>query len=302
MKKTVESKCILCNNNTAFIITDKLRYGIERNICKCCNCDLVYMNPQFLLDDSSGFYEKEYRQLYKAPPAKEFYYSQINISQQRLKKIDKYLNADMKILEIGSAAGSFLTALKQANYIDVMGVELDKDYSQFAIDKLNLKIYQDSIENLDLEPESFGAIICFHVFEHFSDPVEFAKNVLKLLKPGGRFIAEVPNVDDYLLSFIKLKSYQEFYFQPAHNFYFSPATVNKTLLKAGFGKVNIDLYQRYSIFNGLNWIKHGKPTGLSGGVNSNIVTSFLDYLFCALLFLTQRTDTLIVCAEKTHYL
>jgi len=41
-------------------------------------------------------------------------------------------------------------------------------------------------------PETFDAVIADQVFEHLADPQEAARNVLKMLRPGGRFFICTP--------------------------------------------------------------------------------------------------------------
>lgn len=291
--KTIEALCPLCDGNKCFIVTEKIRYKIDKSICKCCHCGLVFMKDPLINDDAPGYYEEEYRNFYQAPPAEEFFNTHIAESYQRIKKIHMYLNDTSKILEIGSATGNLLSALKDSGYSELTGIELDKNYSQYSIEELGLNIYQKPLKEISFDENSFDAILCFHVLEHFSGPLAFLKEVKRILRPSGTLIIEVPNVDDYLISLFKLKSYTEFYYQPAHNFYFSRSTLTKLINKAGFNKININLYQRHSFYNGINWLKIGKPSGLNGSKKATIATDIVNKLFQQMLILTGRADTIM---------
>lgn len=45
--------------------------------------------------------------------------------------------------------------------------------------------------------ESFDTMIAAHVMEHVADPVAIMKRALDWVKPGGRFIVEVPNANSF---------------------------------------------------------------------------------------------------------
>lgn len=300
MKHTIDTKCFYCGCNEVYILADKLRFEVQKPVCKCVNCGLVFVKPPFVSEDKT-FYENQYRAYYKAPPASDYYTSEIPVAHLRLGKIAHLLSKQMKIMEIGAAAGSMLTALKEVGYHNVCGVEPDKNYSQYAIEHAGHMVYQGILEHIDLPENEFDAIICFHVFEHSNEPSEFLNTVFKLLKPGGVFIAEVPNFDDYLISLLNLKAYKDFYFQPSHNFYFSAKTAFNLLAKSNFVRLNAIHYQRYSFLNGLNWLLKSKPTGLHGGVSSNSLTNFFDNTFKNLLIMFKITDTVVVSGYKPNH-
>lgn len=297
MKQTIDTKCFYCGYDEVYILADKLRFEVLKPICKCVNCGLVFIKPPFVSDDPA-FYENEYRAYYQAPLAKEYFESQIPEAKFRLDKIASHLSKQMKIMEIGSAAGSMLTVLKDAGYENVCGLEPDKNYSQYAIEQAGHNVYQGLLEQVELPENEFDAIICFHVFEHSNDPTAFLNRVFQVLKPGGVFIAEVPNVDDYLISLVNLKAYKDFYYQPSHNFYFSAKTAFKFLDKSAFERLNVLHYHRYSVFNGLNWLLKAKPTGLTGGIKQNWFTEIIDVSFKNLLQILKITDTIVVSAHK----
>lgn len=298
MKQIIKTSCILCENDQGILIADRLRYGIKNNVVRCTQCALVYLDPPFCSDDNSNYYQNEYRQNYQAPPPEEYHLSQIDISTERLSKIEHLLPLEANILEVGCAAGSLLSVLQDSGYKNIAGVEIDQTYSQYALDKLGHTVYQKPLEQLNLPPESVDAIISFHVLEHFSDPLAFLKTAAGLLKPAGSFIAEVPNIDDYLISMFNLKEYKDFYFQPAHNYYFSARTVRKLLEKAGFKSVKIMTYQRYWLMNGVNWLLKKRPTGLKGGATPGVVSDFANWLFMCFLRMMACGDTIIVSAKK----
>jgi SAM-dependent methyltransferase len=114
----------------------------------------------------------------------------------------------------------------------------------------------------------------FHVLEHIHDPIEFLKKVMQKLSPGGKVIIEVPNVDEILVSTYKINKHLDFYWEIAHNYYFSKNTLGTVLEKAGL-RYEIFPLQRYDLSNHMYWMLTGKPGG-QGFFNTIFPQSLLD--------------------------
>jgi 2-polyprenyl-3-methyl-5-hydroxy-6-metoxy-1,4-benzoquinol methylase len=298
MNETTEVKCFLCENNRARVIAKKLRYEIEKEVCACTVCGFVFIKPPFVFEETPEFYAKEYRNFYKAPPADQYFTSQLEMSRERFKRLKHLLSKNMSIAELGSAAGSFLSVMKENGFTQVEGIEPDRVYSQYAREVKDFRVYEESLETFNKPDNSYDAIISFHVLEHTDHPVNFLKKTYALLKEGGVFIAEVPCVEDYLISLLKVQSFKEFYFQPAHNFYFSGKTAVLSFKKAGYKKIQVQYLQRYGLMNGFNWLMKNKPTGLSGQKKLGPILRLLDRFFRALLIVFHKTDTIIIYGYK----
>jgi 2-polyprenyl-3-methyl-5-hydroxy-6-metoxy-1,4-benzoquinol methylase len=101
-----------------------------------------------------------------------------------------------KVLEIGCGTGNTLEWLKAQKQCDwAGGVELHPDAVARAREKLDA-VYVGNIEQLDLpiDQGSLDLILCLDVLEHLLDPWTVVRRLQKLLKPGGVFIASIPNV------------------------------------------------------------------------------------------------------------
>ena len=69
----------------------------------------------------------------------------------------------------------------------------------------------------------------FQVLEHVDDPIAFLAQVRRYLRPGGRLIVEVPNVDDWLLSVFSVPGYEDFDYRAPHVFYYSTRTLREVM-------------------------------------------------------------------------
>lgn len=106
----------------------------------------------------------------------------------------RFVDAGERVLDVGCGYGTFGSILPQCDYvgIDASFCESDASHLTSRISK-PLRIRQQSIEDHASEnPTPYDVVSAFHVLEHVSDPIGLAKNMLRLLRPGGRLIVAVP--------------------------------------------------------------------------------------------------------------
>lgn len=101
----------------------------------------------------------------------------------------------LRILEVGCGNGSNLSMFISLGH-QVVGVEPDPSALEVAR-SLGHQVFQGTAENLPAEVlnDRFDAVVFMHVLEHCIDPSMAVANAVKLLKPGGQLVAEVPNND-----------------------------------------------------------------------------------------------------------
>ena len=111
------------------------------------------------------------------------------------------LRDGMSVLEVGSGPGfvteAVLRALPRAR---VTAVELDPGMNHLATTHLanylgtRCEIIQASILGSDLPDDAFDFAICRYVFQHLVAPLLAAREILRLLKPGGAIA--ILDIDD----------------------------------------------------------------------------------------------------------
>ena len=99
------------------------------------------------------------------------------------------------ILEIGCGVGNTGRYLKEHLEAFVAGVELNSVAAEKARAVLD-DVVTGNIEKLQLEyePDSFDVILCGDVLEHLIEPLQVLKKLKKFLKPTGKLVASIPNV------------------------------------------------------------------------------------------------------------
>lgn len=285
-----EISCYLCGSTKCSMIHDNIRYNLSPRPFQCDHCGFVFLYPRMTPEIEKEFYEKTYRSAYDIQNADSLWEASLPEAKKRVSRFMNLFSQDSRVLEIGCASGYFL--FEAQNHVkSVIGVELTKDYVKFARGK-----ELDVRESLDAVPDnSCDLIFMFHVLEHIDDPIHYLKELKKKLSSAGKLVIEVPNVDDVLVSIYKIKNHLDFYWEIAHNYYFSKHSLKWVLDQAGY-KSEIFPLQRYDISNHMYWMQYGKPGG-QGYYNTIFTPTLLaEYEKC----LKDKfiCDTLYSVAEK----
>ena len=109
-----------------------------------------------------------------------------------------------RVLDVGCASGVFGEYLKQQGCAsEVIGIEIDALAAKEASTKLdrvlranlNLVTVVDVLS--DFDKASFDYIICADVLEHLIDPWTVLADLTRFLKPGGRLVVSLPNIQHW---------------------------------------------------------------------------------------------------------
>ncbi len=186
-----------------------------------------------------------------------------------------------KLLDYGCGWGGFL---ELANKISsCSGVEIREKCVSFIKSKFKKKIRIEN--NINFFKSKFDIITLFHVLEHLEDPISHLKNIKNFLNPGGKIIIEVPSAVNILL---ELKEFRKFSFWSEHLVLHTKKSLYKFIKNAGYKKIKINYYQRYSLDNHIKWLSNEHKINI-------YMPSYVDYLnllYKNKLIKTGRADTL----------
>ena len=193
---TIQSKCPLC-----FHTKNKLLFqikGLPLYSCGNCHCHFIdsRVYDQNLKLYKESFYHEEGSRFNPIIEALTLLLRKI-----RMKLILKYKASKNKILDIGCGRGEILKFFKSKGW-DVVGLQLSKPLA----DSLNQKgIYTLNcpLEETNFRKGEFDVITMFHVLEHLKNPDNSIEYYKEILKKGGLFIIEVPNIESWSCSFGK---------------------------------------------------------------------------------------------------
>lgn len=298
IRTTTKEHCYLCNskgNNLYKGIKDRL-FGVKGlwNIDKCSNndCGLLWLNPMPVAEELPKLYETYYTHIHDPLPKKANGLTQVfrDGCSDYLKNKYQYpykssllsrligtiirlnpkwtTNLDFsvfylpftpngKLLEIGCGSGGMLKNMQDKGW-DVTGVDFDSKSVSLAQD-LGLNVYDGDISQLNLEKNSFDAIIMNHVIEHLPDPVATLKSCHKLLRSDGRLISITPNTNG--LNHNKYNANSRLLEPPRHLFIYNKKSLKGVATKAGFKTSSC--FTSIHGFSGFSWaseqlLKNGK--------------------------------------------
>jgi 2-polyprenyl-3-methyl-5-hydroxy-6-metoxy-1,4-benzoquinol methylase len=170
------------------------------------------------------------------------------------------LQPGSKILDVGCGFGYTVDALVKNGY-EAFGIDFGSDRLKFAISTQKGSFEAGALdENYAKAHEGeFDAIITTHVVNQVGDPKGFMGLCLRVLKPGGRLLIEVPNLEDETVTLSP--AYAGFYYKLPTLSYWSQSSFRSALSNMGLRSSDYVIAgaQRYSYDNFINWMTTGKP-------------------------------------------
>lgn len=112
------------------------------------------------------------------------------------REIEPLLPSDIgSVLEIGCSEGNTLMWLRDSKSIKTCrGIEILPDVAARAKEK-GLDIVVADIEHDGIPfKDQYDLVLCLDVLEHLNDPWGAMKTITESIKPGGYFIASIPNI------------------------------------------------------------------------------------------------------------
>ncbi len=203
----INTKCAICGTNDAYEVypenfiaskineeifsarrmPDKIHYRMVR----CRICSLLYSNPILSIKKIYSLYKKSfvtYDDHVENLKKTYGYY---------LRKIDSFVPSKQRFLEIGCGNGFFLSYAKKNGYKEVWGVEPGKESVKKAPPPIRAKIVVDIFRPKQFKMDYFDVVCIFQTLDHLSKPNEVLREVYKILKPGGVFLAIQHDVSSY---------------------------------------------------------------------------------------------------------
>jgi 2-polyprenyl-3-methyl-5-hydroxy-6-metoxy-1,4-benzoquinol methylase len=98
------------------------------------------------------------------------------------------------VLDVGCGGGLFLGVLRERG-ARVAGMDNSPEAAAAALGHNHVPALLGDLTKAPIASGSCALITMFHVLEHLPDPKSFLVAARQLLKPGGRLIVQVPNID-----------------------------------------------------------------------------------------------------------
>jgi len=129
-----------------------------------------------------------YGEHHRTARGREFVYA----GQERVDLFRRYVGGPgRRVLDLGCRYGALTRTYSGGN--DVVGVDVDREALAEAA-KLGIETrWADVDEPLPFPDATFDVVVAGELLEHVRDPARLVGEAERLLRPGGTFVASVPN-------------------------------------------------------------------------------------------------------------
>ena len=315
-------KCNLCGaDDTALLFRGKdTAYDSPHvfNIVKCRRCGLAYINPRPSQKEMHSFYHDDYYPKF-VPSGRTFSgakkiimetyfgYGRYNL----FKKLfflplyffrSLFLNRGAgvnfvrngKFLDVGFGDGSLLYEYKSLGF-DAYGTEVS-GYAVRNARRLGLKVFKGELRDVRFKGNYFDVVYLSHVLEHVHDPLSVLVEIRRILKKRGVAVIVLPNFGSLEARILK-GNWDAGLEIPRHLYHFSPRTVKKIALRAGFKKIRVDyLPLQTTLAGSLSHIL--KKKGIKANIFNRYVLIFLVLPITFMLSIFRQSGIVAVYLER----
>ncbi len=232
--KTEYINCEVCGSENCKVVWDK-KYDTDSPSIResgiiinginvvCVNCGLVYLNPRMTEDESTEFYKREYRKLFKPDLVGERVHAEL-AHDYLLESVDG-IKPYFKALDVGCSYGIMVQALVNLGF-DASGIDTNNEAVEIGR-QTGVRLTCSSIENFT--ESGFKLITLINTLEHTYSPTSVLKKMRSLLTDDGLILIVVPDLYTNILVCT-----MDGFFSTAHNYTFDVLSLKSLVQKCGF--------------------------------------------------------------------
>lgn len=230
-------KCPICSNERDgrglrkidMKIPKEYRLPDSYNVVLCENCGFLYADTSASMEDYDWYYT---HCNFYGDDSKSNSSFRFDLTKNLL---DKYVQQESVVLEIGAGNGHFSMALKNHGYKHVTGT----DPSERSVERLRASGIDSHVFNIysvvpPEEYEKYDCIFLFEVLEHLLDPRKGIENAVKMLNANGIFIISVPDYSQISTDTSSIPNY----FNLEHINYFSEISLDYLMALHGLRRID----------------------------------------------------------------
>lgn len=210
-------------------------------LVQCANCRIVVSPAIFEPQANEQRNEEWFGEDYKSNRSFWLTLFEEWNNRKTLGRLDRAKPSGSRLLEIGVGSGAFLNAAREKGF-EVLGCDLSDAICKRIRNAHGIEMHCGPLANLGGgSEERFDVVVMNHVLEHVQQPIDFLKEVCRLLAPGGVAHIAVPNLACWEARFRGWTS-----FEPYHLIYFTPETLRQTATGSGFEVDTITTHDSFS--------------------------------------------------------
>ena len=197
----------------------------------CANCTGEFLNPQPTDEALSQIYTADYFFARDNAVDRERHaYLKSASARKTLSLLPQSLASGTSLLDIGCGTGDFLCEAANAGY-QVTGVEFSPTSAAAAASRVPGRIVCGSIDSAAFPDSSFDVVASSDVIEHVRNPLAFACEIRRILRPGGTALISTPDLESWSH---KLLGRRWVDYKVEHLYYLNRASLTFLLREAGF--------------------------------------------------------------------
>jgi SAM-dependent methyltransferase len=217
-------------------------------LVRCRNCKLVYVSPRLTEDIVLSLYNQQYFHAqdefvydtrifkggYRDYLGDQEYYLQT--FRKRMHEIEKRIKRAGHVLDIGCAAGYFLTVARERSW-EVEGVEPSAYVADYAKKQLRLKVHNETLNEIQLPKTAYDLVTIWDALEHVPDPRQTLAEAYRILRTDGLLVVSTHDIGSLVARLLGSKWYQ--LGLHLHLYYFSHKTIRQMLTIVGFRDITV---------------------------------------------------------------
>ena len=219
--------CDLCEHTDFQQISDTDRHGKPLDTVACKKCGLVRHAVVPSEEELAQFYSTNYRSEYNGearPGNRRIMRAWVN-GERICQQVAPLLQSQSRVLEVGAGIGCTVKVFENAGFA-AEGIDPGGEFLRYSKENLHTNVKVCSLYDLP-EQQQFDAVLLVHVIEHLRSPKEALQHIAGLIKPGGMFYVECPNLQAPFARRSKL-------FHTAHIHNYVPSTLQMLAEACGF--------------------------------------------------------------------
>lgn len=240
--RLVETRCALCGADDGEPVASGRDFEYDTSdddfqFVRCRRCAHVYLDPRPDASELDAIYPSNY-------------YSFAGTTNPLVKRAQRIWeggkvrlyrawvgDGPRRLLDVGCGDGRLLSLLRELGPPDWQPVGLEFDAGAVASCRAKgFEVHAERVEDFAEKPGERGrydAVIMLQLIEHVEDPALICERVHALLKPGGVFIIETPNLGGLDYRLFRGRWWGHYHF-PRHWNLFSTAALVRMLEERGF--------------------------------------------------------------------